>query len=154
VLAINESQREILFRKIWRFFRGQLQGVKMAIWGASFKSGTASLENSVIHPLLQALWAQNCQTVVYDPMAGQALQQMYSEQRLLTVVLDDGMSAITEADGLVLVTAWDEFSSPDFERMKQQMRQAVIFDGRNIYDPEYMQEQGFRYFAIGRGEAI
>jgi len=62
VLAINESQREILFRKVWRFFSGRLAGKKIAIWGASFKAGTASLENSVVHPLLEALWAQGCYT--------------------------------------------------------------------------------------------
>ncbi|PTQ89762.1 nucleotide sugar dehydrogenase [Agitococcus lubricus] len=153
VLAINESQREILFRKIWRFFHGRLQGLNIAIWGAAFKAGTASLENSVVHPLLEALWAQDCKTTVYDPMAGVSLHEMYGQQPLLTIA-ESAASAVKHADALVIVTAWDEFWNPDFELLKQNLKQAVVFDGRNIYEPDFMLEQGFRYFAIGRGEAI
>lgn len=153
VLAINESQREILFRKVWRFFSGRLAAKKIAIWGASFKAGTASLENSVVHPLLEALWAQGCYTCVYDPMAAEALYAQYGNHPLL-VIAKSAEQAANEADALVLVTAWDEFWNPDFDKLKVLLKQPVIFDGRNIYDPEYMQEQGFRYFAIGRGEAI
>ncbi len=153
VLAINESQREILFRKIWRFFHGQLSGLNIAVWGAAFKAGTASLENSVVHPLLEALWAQGCQTSVYDPMAGAALKAMYGEQPLLRVT-NSVSQAIEGADALVIVTAWDEFWNPDFELLKEKMVRPVIFDGRNIYEPEAMAEQGFKYFAIGRGETI
>ena len=153
VLAINESQREILFRKIWRFFHGRLSGLNIAIWGAAFKAGTASLENSVVQPLLHALWAQGCRTSVYDPMAGDSLRNLYGDQPLLTVV-DSAAQSIESADALVVVTAWDEFWSPDFDLLKEKLVQPVIFDGRNIYDPEYMKAQGFRYFAIGRGESI
>ena len=153
VLAINDSQREILFRKVWRFFSGRLAGKKIAIWGASFKAGTASLENSVVNPLLEALWAQGCYTSVYDPMAAEALYAQYGKHPLLTIA-KTASDAVTDADAMVLVTAWDEFWNPDFEQLKHLLKQAVIFDGRNIYDPEFMQEQGFRYFAIGRGEAI
>ncbi|HNL37134.1 MAG TPA: UDP binding domain-containing protein, partial [Agitococcus sp.] len=153
VLMINDSQREILFRKVWRFFAGRLAGKKIAIWGAAFKAGTASLENSVVHPLLEALWAQGCYTAVYDPMAAEALYAQYGKHPLLTIA-KNAEEVVTDADALVLVTAWDEFLSPDFSTIKTLLKQPVVFDGRNIYDPEYMQEQGFRYFAIGRGEAI
>jgi len=153
VLAINDSQREILFRKVWRFFAGRLAGKKIAVWGASFKAGTASLENSVVHPLLEALWAQGCYTAVYDPMAAEALYAQYGKHPLL-VIAKKAEEAVTDADAMVLVTAWDEFLSPDFIAIKKLLKQPVIFDGRNIYDPEFMQEQGFRYFAIGRGESI
>jgi len=153
VLAINESQREILFRKIWRFFNGRLSGLNIAIWGAAFKAGTASLENSVVQPLLHALWAQGCRTSVYDPMAGDSLRNLYGDQPLLTVV-DSAVQSIESADALVVVTAWDEFWSPDFDLLKEKLVQPVIFDGRNMYDPDYMKAQGFRYFAIGRGESI
>lgn len=153
VLAINDSQREILFRKLWRFFRGQLANKRIAIWGAAFKPSTASLENSVVQPLLQALWAQNCITVVYDPMAGDALRNLYHDQSLLEIA-PSAVAAVDQADAMVLVTAWDEFWNPDFEMLKQNLKQPAIFDGRNIYDPEYMKQQGFRYFGIGRGESI
>ena len=153
VLAINESQREILFRKVWRFFQGRLAGKKLAIWGAAFKAGTASLENSVVHPLLQALWAQGCITHVYDPLASEALYAEYGAHPLLHIA-KTAEEATQQADALVLVTAWDEFWSPDFEQLKKNLKQAVVFDGRNMYEPDFMLEQGFRYFAIGRGEAI
>lgn len=153
VLAINESQREILFRKVWRFFHGQLSGLNIAIWGAAFKAGTASLENSVVHPLLHALWAQGCQTSVYDPMAGESLREMYGQQKLLTIA-SSAINAIEKADALIVVTAWDEFWNPDFDILKEKMIRPVVFDGRNIYEPEAMAEQGFRYFAIGRGERV
>ena len=69
-------------------------------------------------------------------------------------VVDSAAQSIESADALVFVTAWDEFWSPDFDLLKEKLVQPVIFDGRNIYDPEYMKAQGFRYFAIGRGESI
>ncbi len=153
VLAINESQREILFRKVWRFFHGRLAGKKIAIWGAAFKAGTASLENSVVHPLLLALWAQGCFTHVYDPLAGEALFAQYGAHPLLQIA-KTAEEATQQADALVLVTAWDEFWSPDFQQLKRNLKQAVVFDGRNMYEPDFMAEQGFRYFAIGRGESI
>lgn len=153
VIAINNSQREILFRKLWRFFRGRLSGLRVAIWGAAFKPGTASLENSVVHPLLAALWAQDCHTVVYDPLAGYPLKSQYETQPLLEAAAT-AMDAARGADALVIVTEWEEFSNPDFEELMTLLKTPAIFDGRNIYDPDFLREHGFRYFAIGRGESI
>lgn len=153
VLAINDSQQEILFRKMWRFFRGGLHGKKVAIWGAAFKPGTSSVSNSVVHALLKALWAQGCRTCVYDPMANDMLRRVYPSQDLLELA-DTAYAAAEGADAIALVTAWDEFWSPDFEVLASRMRQPVMFDGRNLYEPEQMSAVGFRYFGIGRGESI
>ena len=153
VLSINASQREILFRKIWRFFRGDLAGKTIAIWGAAFKPGTPSVNNSVVHALLEALWAQGCRTHVYDPQAGDALKKSYPSQELLTLATS-AREAATGADAIALVTAWDEFWSPDFDDLASIMKQSVMFDGRNLYDPGLMHAHGFRYFGIGRGEVI
>ena len=153
VIAINDSQREILFRKIWRFFRGKLQGRTVAIWGAAFKPGTASIENSVVHPLLHALWAQDCITCVYDPLAGEALREQYHDQPLLEIA-SSAADAVRGADALAIVTAWEEFWNPDFSQLRQLLKRPVVFDGRNMYEPKQMLEHGFRYFAIGRGESI
>jgi UDPglucose 6-dehydrogenase len=153
VIAINESQREILFRKIWRFFRGNLRGRTVAIWGGAFKPGTASIENSVVQPLLQALWAQGCRTCIYDPMAAEALRLEHGDQPLLEIA-SSAVDAVRGADALAIVTAWEEFWNPDFSLLRQSLKRPVIFDGRNIYDPKQMLEHGFRYFAIGRGESI
>lgn len=153
VLAINESQREILFRKMWRFFRGELTGRTIAVWGAAFKPGTSSVSNSVVHSLLQALWAQGCRTRVYDPLANDSLRKVYPNQPLLELA-PSARAAVEGADAIALVTAWDEFWNPDFAELQSLMKQSVMFDGRNLYDPAVMKQQGFRYFGIGRGESI
>lgn len=153
VLAINESQREILFRKIWRFFRGDLTGKTVAIWGAAFKPGTSSVNNSVVHPLLLALWAQGCRTRVYDPQAMDALKKNYPNEPLLEYA-ESAVTSAESADAIALVTAWDEFWSPDFSQLATRMRTPAFFDGRNLYEPAQMRAHGFRYFGIGRGESI
>lgn len=153
VIAINESQKELLFRKIWRFFRGDLAGRTVAVWGAAFKPGTSSVSNSVVHPLLQALWAQGCRTRVYDPQAMDTLRRVYRDQPLLECA-DSAQAATAGADAVALVTAWDEFWSPDFEAVAAGMPVPVMFDGRNLYEPEQLQAYGFRYFGIGRGEQV
>lgn len=153
VLAINASQTEILFRKIWRFFRGDLAGKSVAIWGVAFKPGTSSVNNSVVHPLLLALWAQGCRTRVYDPLALDALKRVYPDEPLLDFA-ESALDAAKGADAIALVTAWDEFWSPDFSALVAAMISPVFFDGRNLYEPEQMQAHGFRYFGIGRGESI
>ncbi|MES2917086.1 MAG: nucleotide sugar dehydrogenase [Pseudomonadota bacterium] len=153
VLAINDSQREILFRKIWRFFRGELSGRTVAVWGAAFKPGTASVSNSVVHALLKALWAQGCRTRVFDPEAGEALRKVYPEEALLEFS-DSAEAAADGADAIALVTAWPAFAAVDFAVLAPRMRQAALFDGRNFLAPGALQATGFRYFGIGRGEAI
>ena len=136
-----------------RLIRGDLAGRTVAVWGAAFKPGTSSVSNSVVHPLLQALWAQGCHTRVYDPLAMDALKKVYPAQPLLEHAGSVAASVVA-ADAIAVVTAWDEFWSPDFAAMAAQMRTAVVFDGRNLYEPEQMQACGFRYFGIGHGESI
>jgi len=153
VLHINESQCEILFRKLWRFFKGDMQGRRIAIWGAAFKPGTPSVRNSVVHPLLKALWGQGCHTVVYDPRAMDAMRRHYPDQPLLAFA-DSVEASVVGADAVALVTAWEEFMSPDFAALAGKMKSAVMVDGRNQYDPQVMETHGFRYFGIGRGESI
>lgn len=153
VLAINDSQREILFRKIWRFFRGELAGRTVAVWGAAFKPGTSSVSNSVVHALLRALWAQGCRTRVHDPEALEALRKVYPEEALLELA-DSAESAAAGADAIAVVTAWPCYRTVDLAALASRMRQAVVFDGRNCLAPGLLASQGIRYFGIGRGEAI
>ncbi len=158
-LRVNEHQREILFRKLWRHFQGHLEGRCFAIWGAAYKPGSASVQDSAVHPLLLALWAQGARTCVYDPLAGISLAESYPDQPLLTVVSDaysaiEGCPGGGGADALILVTACEEFQSPDFIRLRTILRQPLIFDGRNVYDPAYMADIGFTYIGIGRGTVV
>lgn len=165
-MSINQRQREVLFRKLWRYFQGDLEGRCFAIWGAAYKPDSASVQDSAVHPLLQALWAQGAHTRVYDPLAGRTLAEQYPDQPLLTVV-DNAYEALRGcpdseaascgscgADALVLVTAWDEFQSPDWRSISALLRQPLIFDGRNVYDPAWLKEQGFTYVGIGRGDTV
>lgn len=153
VLRINQTQCEILFRKMWRYFKGDMKGRRIAVWGGAFKAGTPSVRNSVVHPLLQSLWGQGCQTVVFDPQAMPSLQKMYPNEALLSFS-SSVEESIKEADAIALVTSWDEFSRPDFRALSLLMKSPLMFDGRNQYDPLQMAQYGFRYFGIGRGESI
>ncbi len=162
-LRINERQRDILFRKLWRYFEGDLSGRCFAIWGAAYKPNSASVQDSAVHPLLQALWAQGARTRVYDPLAAESLRECYPHQPLLEIVdqpyavLDcasSAASAASGADALIVVTAWEIFQSPDYARIRAGLRQPFILDGRNVYNPDYLREQGFTYVGIGRGDVF
>lgn len=152
-LRINERQREVLFRKLWRCFDGQLQGRRIAIWGAAYKPDSAIVKDSAVHPLLKALWAQGAETVVYDPLAGTALQEAYPDQLALTLA-ESALAAADAADALVLVTAHDEFQNPDFAELKIRLRRPLLLDGRNVYEPDAMLDLGFEYVGIGRGQVV
>lgn len=152
-LRINERQREVLFRKLWRCFDGDLAGRRIAIWGASYKPDSAIVTDSAVHPLLQALWAQGAHTVVYDPLAAAALREVYPEQLLLTLA-DNALAAADGADAMVLVTACDEFQSPDFHALHAALKRPLVLDGRNLYSPEAMAAMRFQYVGIGRGEVV
>jgi UDPglucose 6-dehydrogenase len=155
-LRINERQRDVLFRKLWRYFGGDLQGRCFAIWGAAYKPNSASVQNSAVHPLLQALWAQGARTRVYDPLAAESLRECYPNQPLLELVSEPyaALNGPLGADALIVVTAWEIFQSPDYARLRADLKHPLILDGRNIYDPEYLREQGFTYVGIGRGEVL
>ncbi|MES2721239.1 MAG: UDP binding domain-containing protein [Pseudomonadota bacterium] len=158
VMDINTRQREELFRKVWRYFRGDLRGRCFVVWGAAYKPGSASVQESAVHPLLQALWAQGARTVVYDPLAGQSLAEHYTDQPLLLVAntLAESLEGGTEhaLEAVIVVTACDEFKSPDYRLLHQRLKAPVIFDGRNIYDPDFMRQSGFVYVGIGRGDSV
>ncbi len=172
-LRINERQRDILFRKLWRYFEGDLNGRCFAIWGAAYKPNSASVQDSAVHPLLQALWAQGARTRVYDPLAADSLRECYPHQPLLEIVeqpydvlncaagaasagaaLGQPETNTTGADALIVVTAWEIFQSPDYARIRAGLRQPFILDGRNVYNPDYLREQGFTYVGIGRGDVF
>lgn len=149
VWSINEQQKEILFRKFWNHFQGDLKNKKIAIWGASFKENTNSIQNSSIHPLLKALWAQGVVVYLHDPEALSAIENMYGQREDLVLCVDQ-YQATQNADALCLLTAWKQYWSPDFAYLAQHMRHALILDGRNIYDPDYVKAQGFSYQGVGR----
>ena len=149
VWDINEQQKEILFRKLWNYYHGDLHGKTVAIWGVSFKENTSSIQQSPIHPMLAALWAQGVTVRLHDPQALDEIEAMYGQRDDL-ILCKDQYVAIQGVHGLCILTAWKQYWSPDFKQLIQLMSHPLILDGRNIYDPHYVKAQGFAYMGVGR----
>lgn len=149
VWDINEQQKEILFRKFWNYYHGDLQAKSIAIWGASFKENTSSIQQSPIHQMLAALWAQGVTVHLHDPQALDEIEVMYG-QRSDLILHHDQYDAVKNVHGLCVLTAWKQYWSPDFKQLTQLMEHPLILDGRNIYDPHYVKAQGFAYMGVGR----
>lgn len=153
VSQTNEAQKKILGKKVIKFFADAPESKQVGIWGGAFKANTDDIREAPILVLLEQLWAAGIQTSIYDPKAGAAIKARYPEQKLLQICTSS-IEAITNKDALVIVTDWREFKSPNFKQIKALLKQPVIFDGRNLYDPQMMQDLNIRYFGIGRGEVL
>ena len=153
VIAVNQQQPQVLFQKINNHFQGQLTGRRLALWGLAFKPDTDDMREAPSRKLMAALWQHGAIIQAYDPEAMPETQRLYGERTDL-LLCDTPEAALQNADALIIVTEWKLFRSPDFDFIKAQLKQPVIFDGRNLYDPQRMQERGFTYYAIGRGERI
>ncbi|MDG4594197.1 MAG: UDP-glucose/GDP-mannose dehydrogenase family protein [Candidatus Contendobacter sp.] len=151
VEAVNQRQKTVLFAKIRRHFGNGLRGRTFALWGLAFKPGTDDMREAPSRNLLKSLWDAGCVVRAYDPAAMNEARHLYGERPDFQLC-GSSMDTLTGADALVIMTEWSLFRSPDFDAIRQQLRQPVIFDGRNLYDPDYLREQGFTYYAIGRGE--
>ncbi len=150
VEAVNNSQKELLFTKISRHFGGNLAGKTIAVWGLAFKPGTDDMREAPSRVLLEALWKAGAKVRAYDPAAAKEARRIWGERPDLTLCTR-AREAVEGADALAIVTEWKEFRSPDFDYLKKSLRNPVIFDGRNLYDPSAMARQGIAYHAIGRG---
>ncbi|MBX3707396.1 MAG: UDP-glucose/GDP-mannose dehydrogenase family protein [Pseudomonadales bacterium] len=150
VEAVNERQKRVLGAKIAAHYGGRLAGRVFAVWGLAFKPNTDDVREAPSQTLIDGLLAAGASVRVYDPAAGRVMAQRYAGCNDFTLCTerDDTLDA---ADGLVVVTEWNEFSSPDFHKLKARLREPVIFDGRNLYDPTYLADLGFTYYGIGRG---
>ena len=149
VEAVNYRQKEILFSKIHDHFGGDLKGKTFALWGLSFKPNTDDMREAPSRVLMEALWAAGARVQAFDPEAMPECQRIYGQRDDLTL-MGTQEAALQDADALVLVTEWQQFKSPDFAHMVELLRQPVIFDGRNQYNPEYMGQYGISYYSIGR----
>ncbi len=147
---VNEAQKEILFRKIHQHFDGQLKDKTIAIWGMAFKPRTDDVREAPGLVLIDALLQTGAQLRVHDPEALANVRTQYGER---LTYCDRPYGALEQADALAVVTEWNEFRNPDFEVMRRLMRQPIIFDGRNVYDPARMISLGFTYQGIGRSGA-
>jgi UDPglucose 6-dehydrogenase len=144
---VNTDQKRVLFAKLERHFEGRLNGLRVAVWGLSFKPRTDDMREAPSVTLIEALLSAGAEVHAHDPEAiGQAKRLFGDRVHFHDVAYD----ALEGADALVIVTEWQEFKQPDFVRMRKLLRQPVILDGRNLYDLEHMARLGFTYYAIGR----
>jgi UDPglucose 6-dehydrogenase len=146
VTKVNDRQIDGFAKMIFDFY-GDVAGVKIAFWGASFKPRTDDIRHAPGLRIIDALLDAGASVVAYDPVAGQKLREFYGDR---ITVEAKSYSVLENADGLVIATEWREFHHPDFARMGSMMRQRVIFDGRNLYSPRILAQQGFKYFSVGR----
>jgi UDPglucose 6-dehydrogenase len=149
VEAVNERQKRWLFEKLKRHFSGELKGRRIAVWGLAFKPNTDDMREAPSRVLLESLWKEGATVVAYDPVAMKETQRIYGERSDL-IAAPLAYQALEGADALAICTEWDEFRSPDFHKMKSLMKHPVVVDGRNLYEPEFMAKDGFRYYAVGR----
>jgi UDPglucose 6-dehydrogenase len=153
VEAVNRRQKQLLFRKLHAYFKGDLAGRTIAVWGLAFKPNTDDMREAPARDLIEALWAAGARVRAYDPVAMSEARRLYGDRPDLALV-DSAEAALEGADALALVTEWQEFRSPDFDHIRDALRQKVIFDGRNLYDPALVRSFGLTYHGIGRGERL
>lgn len=150
VLQINEDQKEVLFRKLWRYFDCNLSNKTIGIWGAAYKPNTNKIDNAPTLKILEALWAQGAIVKLHDPVALEKITQHYGQHEQL-ILCNSQYEAAKGVDALMLVTEWKQYWNPNFRLLKQSMNHPLILDGRNIYNPYYLKDLGFEYVGIGRG---
>ena len=150
VEAVNHDQKRVMVNKIKKFFGKDLSGKTMALWGLAFKPNTDDMREASSRVFMELLWEQGVKVQAYDPEAIEETKRIYGERADLTLC-ESPEQALKSADALTILTEWNVFRSPDFEKIKNELSMPVIFDGRNLYNPEQMKELGISYYAIGRG---
>lgn len=153
VESVNNRQKHRLFAKISDWFDGDLNGRSIAVWGLAFKPKTNDMREASSRTLMESLWAAGATVRAYDPEAMDEARRLYPDQVGLELC-ESAQDTLSGADALVIVTEWQEFRSPDFQSIKQELKSPVIFDGRNLYDPDMLVAQGLNYFAIGRSATM
>ncbi len=152
VESVNNKQKTILFDRINQYFDGNLTGKTIAIWGLSFKPNTDDMRDAPSRVLMEALWAAGAKVQAYDPEAAEETHRIYGQRDDL-ILCEEPMDVFNNADAMALLTEWRIFRSPDFQVIKKALSNAVIFDGRNVYDPIQLAELGFDYYGMGRGKS-
>ncbi len=145
----NDAQKQILVDKLTARLGTDLKGKRFAMWGLAFKPNTDDMREAPSRTMLEALWAMGASVSAYDPAAMEETRRIYGERADLQLV-DSPMDALKGADALLIVTEWKVFRSPNYDTMKALLKTPLIFDGRNLYEPQTMREMGFEYFPIGR----
>jgi UDPglucose 6-dehydrogenase len=149
VESANQAQKHVLGNKIVARFGADLTGRHFALWGLAFKANTDDMREASSRYVIDDLLAAGATITAYDPIAMEAARRIYAHESRVNYA-DSQSSSLIDADALIIVTEWKEFRSPDFEAIKKSLKSPVIFDGRNLYDPQLVRGMGFEYMAIGR----
>jgi UDPglucose 6-dehydrogenase len=150
VETANARQKEVLAEKVRAAMDGDLSGRRIAVWGLAFKAGTDDMREAPSLNLIDALLRGGASVCAHDPAAVEHARALLGNR---IDYAETNYEALAGADALVVVTDWNEYRHPDFERVKRTLKQPVIVDGRNLYDVEKMRELGVRYYSIGRPSA-
>ncbi|MFK7700836.1 UDP-glucose dehydrogenase family protein [Pseudomonas caspiana] len=149
VEEINQRQKTALFKKLETALEGQLAGKTIAVWGLAFKPNTDDMRAAPSRDLMESLWSAGARVQAYDPEAMQECRKIYGERDDL-ILAGDRIQAVKGADALVICTEWKAFRSVDFIWLRQQLKSAVVIDGRNLYEPKALADAGLSYSSIGR----
>ena len=149
---MNEKQKSVLPQKINEYFNNDVSGKTFAIWGLSFKPNTDDMREAPSRVVMEALWASGAAINAYDPVAMDEARHLYPNHPHLTFA-SSAAEVVTNADALIIMTEWNEFKSPAWAEIRNALRHPVIFDGRNMYEPALVAENGFVYHSIGRSVA-
>jgi len=149
VEVANDAQKHVLGAKVKARFGDNLQGKHFALWGLAFKANTDDMREATSREVIKDLLAAGATVTAYDPVAMPEAKHSFPDAQGLSYA-DSQTAALLNADALVIVTEWKEFRSPDFSALKSALKNPVIFDGRNMYDPQLVRGMGFEYLAIGR----
>lgn len=150
---VNHTQKTVLLQKITRRFGDNLKGKHFALWGLAFKPGTDDMREATSRVVMEGLWAKGATVTAHDPVAMKETRHIYGERPELKYA-ETPLDALQSADALIIVTEWKAFKSPDFGAVKSRLKNPVIFDGRNLFEPESMVEHGIEYHGIGRDSGL
>jgi len=157
VEAVNDAQKGHLFELIQRHYGtdagASLRGKTFAVWGLAFKPNTDDMREASSRRLLAQLWDAGATVRAYDPEATHEAQRIFGQRDDL-VFCGSADEALQGAAAVVVVTEWKQFRSPDFQALRSQLKDAVVFDGRNLYDPSEVEAAGLAYYGIGRGRSL
>jgi len=146
---VNQDQKSVILNKVEKQFGSNLSGKTFAVWGLSFKPNTDDMREAPSLVIIDGLLERGAKINAYDPIAAVQAKRIYGANEMVSFHHDQ-YDASDNVDALIIVTEWKAFKSPDFDRLKQQMKNPLIFDGRNIYDPGLLEKVGFQYYGIGR----
>nr|MBS0037125.1 UDP-glucose/GDP-mannose dehydrogenase family protein [Saprospiraceae bacterium] len=147
VMEVNSDQKKILVRKIKNYFRGDLKGKTIAVWGLSFKPETDDIREAPSLSIISGLLAEGAKIKAFDPEAMENIRGIFGDRIEL---VDNQYQALENADALAIITEWSVFRTPDLKKVKALLNHPAIFDGRNVFNPEIIEEFGFDYESIGR----